>query len=137
MGPGRSRLRHAQTGCIGTSRRTPDPKARSALVVTGEDAYVSAMITARLSPSSCLAALAVALFSTTTGFAGEAGKQAAKPLPGVNGGYSIVKPAAPQPEPDDYDPASGRRFKVGDMDVRISGSVIVDIGAGNLPAPRR
>ncbi|WP_379070251.1 hypothetical protein ACHMW4_02100 [Mesorhizobium sp. UC22_110] len=95
------------------------------------------MTIARLSPSSCLAALAVALFSTATGFAGEAGKQAAKPLPGVNGGYSIVKPATPQPEPDDYDPASGRQFKVGDTDVRISGSVIVDVGAGNLPAPRR
>ncbi|CAM5645273.1 hypothetical protein MAUB1S_11141 [Mycolicibacterium aubagnense] len=110
---------------------------RWALVVTGQDAYVSTMTIARLSPSSCLAALAVALFSTATGFAGEAGKQAAKPLPGVNGGYSIVKPATPQPEPDDYDPASGRQFKVGDTDVRISGSVIVDVGAGNLPAPRR
>lgn len=137
MGPGRSRLRHAQTGCIGTSPRTSDPKARRVLAVTDEDAYVSGMTIARFSPSSYLAALAVALFSTTTGFAAEAGEQAAKPLPGVNGGYSIVKPAAPQPEPDDYDPASGRQFKVGDMDVRISGSVIVDVGAGDLPAPRR
>lgn len=86
---------------------------------------------------SNLAALAIVAFSASSGLAGETGKQAAKPLPGVNGGYSIVKPAAPQPEPDDYDPATGRQFKVGDMDVRISGSVIVDVGAGDLPAPRR
>lgn len=95
------------------------------------------MVLIRRLPSSCLAALAAGLLSTSSGFAGDAGKQAAKPLPGVDGGYSIVKPAAPQPEPEDYDPAVGRQFKVGDMDVRISGSVIVDVGAGNLPAPRR
>ncbi|PLP58554.1 hypothetical protein CYK37_12755 [Mesorhizobium loti] len=95
------------------------------------------MTFARVFSPSNLAALAIALLSTSTGVASEAGKQAAKPLPGVNGGYSIVKPATPQPEPDNYDPALGRQFKVGDMDVRISGSVIVDIGAGAIPAPRR
>lgn len=82
-------------------------------------------------------ALAMMALSTSTVFAGETAKQAAKSLPGVDGGYSIVKPPAPQPEPDNYDPATGRQFKVGDMDVRISGSVIVDVGAGSIPAPRR
>lgn len=83
------------------------------------------------------AVLALVVVTASAAFAGEAGKQAAKPLPGVKGGYSIVKPVAPQPEPDGYDPATGRQFKVGDMDVRISGSVIVDVGAGDIPAPRR
>lgn len=94
------------------------------------------MVLARALFKLNLAALMVAA-PLSAGFAAEAGKQAGRPLPGVNGGYSIVKPPAPQPEPDGYDPATGRQFKVGDMDVRISGSVVVDIGAGSIPAPRR
>lgn len=96
-------------------------------------AYVMAM-TSMAAPA--LATLVIIL-SASAALAGDTGKQVQKPLPGVNGGYSIVKPAAPQPEPDDYDPATGRQFKVGNMDVRISGSVTVDIGAGDISTPRR
>ncbi len=95
------------------------------------------MIFNRSFQSASLATLTAVLLSASGAFAAEAGKQATKPLPGVSDSYSLVKPAQPQPEPDNYDPASGRQFKVGDMDVRISGSVIVDVGAGDLPAPRR
>jgi hypothetical protein len=49
-------------------------------------------------------------------------------LPGVEGDYRIVKPRAEilEPEPD-AQPQDGA-VKVGDWDVKISGSVIVDIG---------
>ncbi|TIR95032.1 MAG: hypothetical protein E5X19_16600, partial [Mesorhizobium sp.] len=44
-------------------------------------------------------------------------------LPGVSSDYRIAKPA-PQPEPDDALPAgSNGTFKIGDTDVRISGSI--------------
>lgn len=57
-------------------------------------------------------------------------------LPGVAGDYRIAKPA-PQPEPDDAFPANGNgRFKIGDTDVRISGSITVDVGAGGIKPPR-
>ncbi|MFE0015560.1 hypothetical protein ACFWXH_11995 [Mesorhizobium sp. NPDC059054] len=102
-----------------------------------EHAYVATMNFMAAFIRTNFAALAILALSAPIALAGEATRQTAKPLPGVNGGYSIVKPAAPQPEPDDYDPATGRQFKVGDMDVRISGSVIVDVGAGDIPAPRR
>ncbi|TJX74821.1 MAG: hypothetical protein E5W21_04950, partial [Mesorhizobium sp.] len=49
-------------------------------------------------------------------------------LPGVSGDYRIAKPA-PVPEPDDAFPSSGNgQFKIGDTDVRISGSITVDVG---------
>lgn len=67
--------------------------------------------------------------------AGTAKRPAQTELPGVQGDYRIVRPA---PEPDD-DAASTPtgQFKIGDMDVRIGGSVTIDIGAGSLPPPRR
>ena len=56
-------------------------------------------------------------------------------LPGVTGDYRIAKPA-PQPEPDDAFPSNGNgTFKIGDTDVRISGSITVDIGHGRIQAP--
>lgn len=55
-------------------------------------------------------------------------------LPGVDSDYSIVRP---MPEPDDFDPQAASQFLMGDMDVRIGGSVTVDISAGGVPAPRR
>ncbi|MER8486297.1 hypothetical protein [Mesorhizobium sp. M1322] len=54
-------------------------------------------------------------------------------LPGVADDYRIAKPA---PEPDDAVPSDGQ-FKIGDMDVRISGSITVDVGAGEINVPRR
>ncbi|MBZ9794511.1 hypothetical protein [Mesorhizobium sp. ES1-4] len=57
-------------------------------------------------------------------------------LPGVTGDYRIAKPA-PVPEPDDAFPSSGNgQFKIGDTDVRISGSITVDVGAGGIKPPR-
>jgi len=53
----------------------------------------------------------------------------------VTGDYRIAKPA-PQPEPDDALPAGQNgQFKIGDTDVRISGTITVDVGAGNLRPP--
>ncbi|BCH16582.1 MULTISPECIES: hypothetical protein [unclassified Mesorhizobium] len=55
-------------------------------------------------------------------------------LPGVTSDYRIAKPA---PEPDDAAPSGNGQFKIGDTDVRISGSVNFDVGAGAIEAPRR
>ncbi len=53
-------------------------------------------------------------------------------LPGVSGDYRIAKPA-PQPEPDDPLPAgSDGSFKIGNTDVRIGGSITIDMGSGGL-----
>ncbi|ANT51713.1 hypothetical protein [Mesorhizobium amorphae] len=58
-------------------------------------------------------------------------------LPGVTGDYRIAKPA-PEPEPDDALPASGNgQFKIGETDVRISGSITVDVGAGAIKPSNR
>ena len=57
-------------------------------------------------------------------------------LPGVTSDYHIAKPA-PEPEPDDALPSSGNgQFKIGDTDVRISGSITIDMGAGAIGLPR-
>ncbi|GLQ77136.1 hypothetical protein GCM10007881_06520 [Mesorhizobium huakuii] len=57
-------------------------------------------------------------------------------LPGVSGDYRIAKPA-PQPEPDDAFPSNGNgAFKIGDTDVRISGTITVDMATGGFKAPR-
>lgn len=74
------------------------------------------------------------LLQTVDAVAGEPAKGA---LPGVDGGYRIVQPATPQPEPDDTSGGMNRQFRIGEMDVRISGSVIVDVGAGAVSSPRR
>jgi hypothetical protein len=58
-------------------------------------------------------------------------------LPGVTSDYRITKPA-PLPEPDDAAPGvDNGRFKVGDVDVRISGSITIDVGVGAIQPPRR
>lgn len=57
--------------------------------------------------------------------------QSSKPsndLPGVEGDFRIVKPRAEILEPEPDTPSQDGVVKVGDWDVRISGSVIVDIG---------
>ncbi|PWJ85379.1 hypothetical protein C7441_103236 [Pseudaminobacter salicylatoxidans] len=56
-----------------------------------------------------------------------------QPLPGVKQPEPIVQ--APQPEPDEQ-PGTGDTFKVGDFDVKVSGSVTVDIGFGKVKPPR-
>ncbi|WP_136618969.1 MULTISPECIES: hypothetical protein [Mesorhizobium] len=58
-------------------------------------------------------------------------------LPGVTGDYRIAKPA-PKPEPDDAFPSNGNgQFKIGDTDVRISGSITVDVGVGAIKPSNR
>ena len=53
-------------------------------------------------------------------------------LPGVTSDYRIAKPA-PVAEPDDAVPSNGiGQFKIGDTDVRISGSITIDAGAGAI-----
>jgi hypothetical protein len=57
-------------------------------------------------------------------------------LPGVAGDFRIAKPA-PEPEPDDAFPSNGNgQFKIGNTDVRISGSITVDVGTGAIGPPR-
>jgi|GEM_PF-3735659 hypothetical protein len=64
---------------------------------------------------------------------------AAEALPGVKPPAPLVAPPAPEPEPVEGDAATNEKqpVRVGDWDVRISGSVILDIGSGNLPLPHK
>jgi hypothetical protein len=57
-----------------------------------------------------------------------------QPLPGVKQPDPIVQ--APQPEPDEQQTSKPGTFKVGNFDVKVSGSVTVDIGAGRIKPPR-
>jgi len=58
-------------------------------------------------------------------------------LPGVAGDYRIVKPA-PAPEPDDALPSNGNgQFKIVNTDVRVSGSITVDVSTGGIRPPSR
>jgi hypothetical protein len=79
---------------------------------------------------SAAAAIAVALAASAAS-AKEKVKPAPHALPGVDAGYSIVKP---MPEPDEpADVANGDRyFKFGNTEVHIGGYVRVDIGVGSL-----
>ncbi|RWF25524.1 MAG: hypothetical protein EOS64_04110, partial [Mesorhizobium sp.] len=87
------------------------------------------MIRSSRSPLIAAAALAGAMMAGTAAFADESTTQK---LPGVSGDYRIAKPVA-EPEPDDALPAgSGGTFKIGDTDVRISGSITIDMGAGDI-----
>jgi len=59
----------------------------------------------------------------------------AQKLPGVTGDYRIAKPA-PQPEPDDALPAgSDGTFRIGNTDVRIGGSITIDMATGGTRIP--
>ncbi|RWP79601.1 hypothetical protein [Mesorhizobium sp.] len=80
--------------------------------------------------------IAVAAMTSGTAFAEDNSTPSHKgTLPGVADDYRIAKPA---PEPDDAMPSNGNgHFKIGDADVRISGSITFDVGAGAIKAPRR
>lgn len=82
--------------------------------------------------------VAVAAMTSGTAFAEDNSTPSQKgALPGVASDYRVAKPA-PVPEPDDAVPGSGNgQFKIGDTDVRISGSITFDVGAGAIKAPRR
>jgi len=77
------------------------------------------------------AALAGALAAGTA----LADDSAPQKLPGVSGDYRIAKPA-PQPEPDDAQPAGNNgTFKIGNTDVRIGGSITIDMATGGMKLP--
>lgn len=57
-----------------------------------------------------------------------------EPLPGVEGGHAIVRQAPPEPEP--LPAGEDGTFQVGNTRVKISGSVTVDVGVGNVRSPR-
>jgi len=83
------------------------------------------------------AVLAFAGLVSGTALADDSSAQAHKgALPGVTSDYRIAKPA-PVPEPDDAFPSNGNgTFKIGDTDVRISGSITVDAATGGFK-PRK
>lgn len=82
-----------------------------------------------------VAALAIAALISGAALADDSSSSTQKSaLTGVTGDYRIAKPA---PEPDDALPAGENgTFKIGDTDVRISGSITVDVGAGSIGPPR-
>jgi hypothetical protein len=77
----------------------------------------------------CLAALFAMPF-----IAAVAAEAAERALPGVEKPEPIVKPLPPEP---DSEAADRGTFKVGNFDVKVSGSVTVDIGVGPVKPPRR
>ena len=80
-----------------------------------------------------LAALAAALMAGTA----LADDSSTQKLPGVSDDYRIAKPA-PQPEPDDAQPAGNDGlFKIGNTDVRIGGSITIDMATGGMKLPNR
>ena len=83
-------------------------------------------------------AIAVTAVTTSAAFAGDNAASSAKgALPGVTSDYRIAKPA-PQPEPDDALPAGENgTFKIGNTDVRISGTITVDVGTGGIKPSNR
>lgn len=83
-----------------------------------------------------MALVCMAISATTARADGSGTPRSGSALPGVDGNYRIVKPVAPEPD-DPSGSASGSQFKIGNMDVRIGGSVTVDVGAGSLPLSHR
>ncbi len=58
-------------------------------------------------------------------------KAEAEGLPGVDAGYSIVKPA-PEPEEIQAESTDGKkRFKAGNWDVEVSGYIWYQVGASS------
>lgn len=79
-----------------------------------------------------LTALAATIMACPAAFADDS---SAQKLPGVSGDYRIAKPA-PQPEPDDALPAGNDgSFKIGNTDVRIGGSITLDMATGGNRIP--
>ena len=85
-----------------------------------------------------MTAIAITAVTASAALAGNSTSQTQTgALPGVTSDYRIAKPA-PQPEPDDALPAGENgTFKIGNTDVRISGTITVDVGTGGIKPPRR
>ncbi|TIT04147.1 MAG: hypothetical protein E5W72_06875 [Mesorhizobium sp.] len=91
----------------------------------------------RISLNRLTIGIAVAAMTSGTAFAEDNLTPSHKTtLPGVADDYRITKPA---PEPDDAVPGNDNngQFKIGDTDVRISGSITFDVGAGSIKPSRR
>lgn len=73
----------------------------------------------------CILLILLSIFAVATASADD--------LPGVVAPEPIVKP---MPDPDGQ-PADDEAIRVGDWDVKISGSVTVDIGAGSQRRTQR
>jgi len=76
----------------------------------------------------------IVALAATAGLAAATPVHAEETLPGVSGEHSIVKPL---PEPAENAPREDDAVKMGSWDVKISGSVTVDIGTDNLRPPHR
>lgn len=85
-----------------------------------------------------MTAIAITAVTASAALAGNSTSQTQTgALPGVTSDYRIAKPA-PQPEPDDALPAGENgTFKIGNTDVRISGTITVDVGTGGIKPSRR
>ena len=92
------------------------------------------MVLARLIVRTVVAVASAALCASPA-TAKDGSKSSSSDLPGVDGGYTIVKPL-PEPDEPTGQGADGSRFKVGDTDVRISGSITVDVGGGSIRPPQ-
>ncbi|TIT25108.1 MAG: hypothetical protein E5W70_00095 [Mesorhizobium sp.] len=97
-------------------------------------------MTASRSSSLCLAIAAIVGTNMLVGMALAQDNSTSSQkgaLPGVTSDYRIAEPT-PQPEPDDVVPSSGNgTFKIGDTDVRISGSITIDVATGGIRPPSR
>lgn len=110
------------------------------LVLPPSRHYSPAMTASRSSSLLCLAIATVAGTNMLVdmAFAQDNSTSSQKgALPGVTSDYRIAEPG-PQPEPDDAVPSSGNgTFKIGDTDVRISGSITIDVATGGIRPPSR
>ena len=84
--------------------------------------------------SRLLCAALVAFAGMLMAGAALADDSSAQKLPGVSGDYRIAKPA-PQSEPDALPAGSDGTFKIGNTDVRIGGSITIDMATGGMKLP--
>jgi hypothetical protein len=145
MGHCRPCLRHAQKGGVSPSQIGFAPAVEvlttTGLVPGAARPYNPWMIDT-YSPGTLRRVVAAAVLTFASlgsgmALADDSSAQAQKgALPGVSGDYRIAKPV-PQPEPDDAFPSNGNgTFKIGDTDVRISGTITVDMATGGFKPPR-
>lgn len=85
--------------------------------------------------TAATAMIALIALGSSLAVAGERAEAPADHLPGVTDGYSIVKPL-PEPDEEPAQSGAGNHFKVGDVDVRISGSIKFDVGIGSIHPSR-
>jgi hypothetical protein len=76
--------------------------------------------------NAAFAGVAIAGLCSVSAFAQSS--DASRDLPGVEGDFRIVRPRAEVLEPEPDTPPDDGTLKVGDWDVKISGSLTVDIG---------